>query len=174
MQSRESETYKESSKQKLTLGIDRNVIEKAKAAGINISAITEQVLTTLTYQPNDGNTRKDVVRAYESLFEKTKSHMAEYDRWDLQITVGQVESRIVFLHSLYGLLLWDDHDKTMIEDPASVDSVLGLLYKPTRILENLFIALTEYAEENKEKISELKFALRLVKALSNDEGEHKN
>ncbi len=42
-----------------------------------------------------------------------------------------------------------------------------------RILENLFVALTEYAEENKEKIAELKFALRLVKALSDDEGEHK-
>jgi hypothetical protein len=45
------------------------------------------------------------------------------------------------------------------------------LYKPNRIIENLLVALTEEEEyNNKEKISEVKFALRLVKALSNDEG----
>lgn len=165
---------KESSKQKLMLGIDKNVIQKAKEAGINISSITEQVLKTITYQPNDGNTPDDVVRAYEALFEIARSRMCIYDRYELQICVGEKDSRKVFLHSGYGLMLWDDHTKKMIEDPASVDSVLGLLYEPMRILANLVVALTELAQQNKEKIAELKFALRLVKALSNDEGEHKN
>jgi post-segregation antitoxin (ccd killing protein) len=164
----------ESTKQKLTLGIDRKVIEKAKAAGINISAITEQLLKAITYQPNEGNTRNDVVRAYESLLEKAGSLMAEYDGLDPEITVGKVGSRMVFLHSRYGLMFWDDHTKNMIENPSSVDSVLELLYDPMKILEKLIVCLTELAEENKEKLAELKFALRLVKALSDDEGEDKN
>jgi Post-segregation antitoxin CcdA len=173
MQSTESETYKGSVKQKLTLGIDRNVIEKAKAAGINISAITENVLKAITYQPNEGNTRGDVVRAYEAMFEEARSLMLKHGHGEIQITVGKVESEIVFLHSTYRLLLWDDHTKTMIEDPAPVDRVLWHLYDPMKILEELIVCLTELAEENKQKIAELKFALRLVKALSNDEGEDK-
>jgi hypothetical protein len=165
---------KEPPKQKLTLGIDANVIEKAKAAGINISSITEQVLKALTYQPNEGNTRDDVVRAYKTILDIIQLCLCKYDRFDLQITVGEMESSKVFLHSGYGLMLWDDHAKQMIDDPVSVDRVLGILYGPMRILENLFVALTEYAEENKEKLAELKFALRLVKALSDDEREDKN
>jgi hypothetical protein len=163
----------ESSKQKLTLGIDRKVIEKAKAAGINISAITEQMLTAHTYEPNDGNTRDDVVRAYQAIFDVIKSRLSKYDSFDLQITVGEEKSRKVFLHSGYGLLLWDDHGKEMADADPSVDSILDILYKPTKILEEFIVSITGLAEENKEKLAELKFALRLVKALSDDEGEDK-
>ena len=171
MQSTESEA-KESAKQKLTLGIDRNVIEKAKAAGINISAMTENVLRTITYQRNEGNTLADVVRAYQALFEIAQSKMSEYNGYELQICVGEDDSRKVYLDGGYGLLFWDH--KNNIHDQTSVADVLHILYDATKILENLFVALTELAEENKEKISKLKFALRLVKALSDDEGELEN
>jgi post-segregation antitoxin (ccd killing protein) len=43
-------------KQKLTLGIESGIIDKAKAAGINISAITEHLLRSITYDPK-GDTR---------------------------------------------------------------------------------------------------------------------
>jgi len=60
----------------VTLGIDKDVIEKAKAAGINISSIAENLLKTMTYElknddednNNNGNTRHDIARAYEALF----------------------------------------------------------------------------------------------------------
>ena len=163
---------RESLKVKLTLGIDRNVLEKAKAAGINISAITENLLKAITYQPNGGNTREDVARAYKVLFEKARSLMSKYSSSELQICVGETELRKVFLDSEYGLLLCDNHNNYIIEDNASVDSVLEHLYKPMKILEKLIVNLTRIAEENKEKLAELKFALRLVKVLSDDEGEH--
>jgi hypothetical protein len=160
---------KESSKQKLTLAIDRNVIEKAKAAGINISSITEQVLKAMTYQPNEGNTRDDVVRAYQAILDEARSVMSKHIGGEFQITVGKVKSKIVFLNSAYGLILWNGRTKDTIDAKPSVDRVLGLLYKPNRIIENLLVALTEEEEyNNKEKISEVKFALRLVKALSDD------
>ena len=166
---RSEDINKESTKQKLTLGIDKNVIERAKVAGINISAITEQVLKAKTY--NDESTRDDVVRAYQTLFEMAQSLMSKYGGLDFQICVGEKELRKVLLDSEYGLLLVNDHD--MIDDNSSVDRVLELLYDPLKILENLIVSLTRRAEENKEKLAELKFALRLVKALSDDEGEHK-
>ena len=170
---RSEDINNESTKQKLTLGIDKKVIEKAKAAGVNISAITEQMLKATTYQPNDGNTRDDVVRAYQGIFDVIQSRLSKYGREELIITVGEEESRKVFLDSGCGLLLWDDHDKKTIDVEPSVDSVLNILYKPMRIIENLFVTLTKEAEYNKEKISELKFALRLFKALSDDEEEDK-
>jgi post-segregation antitoxin (ccd killing protein) len=163
----------EPSKQKLTLGIDKHVIQKAKAAGINISAITEQVLKAITYQPNNGNTREDVARAYKALFEKAQLLMSKYSALTFQIDVGQGLSNKIQLDSDSGLLIWDAHQGKIIKDNASVDSVLELLYEPMEILQNLIAGLTIGAEENKEKISELKFALRLVKALSDEEGEDK-
>ena len=65
-------------KQKLTLTVDRDVIEKAKAEGINISAITEQLLRAVTYQPNDGNTIDDVHKAYSALFSEVQTILKQY------------------------------------------------------------------------------------------------
>jgi Post-segregation antitoxin CcdA len=52
-------------KQKLTLGIDRGIIDRAKAAGINISAITEHLLRSITYDPK-GDTTETVVKAIKN------------------------------------------------------------------------------------------------------------
>ena len=58
-----------------------------------------------------------------------------------------------------------------VEPDVSVEAVLDYLYEPMKILENAIAVLTELAEANKEKIAELKVALRLIKALSDDEEE---
>ena len=42
------------------------------------------------------------------------------------------------------------------------------LYEPNVILQNLILAVSEGAKKNREKVRELDFALRLVKALSDD------
>ena len=67
-------------KEKLTLDIDKNVIQRAKAAGINVSAVTEYLLNAITHQPNYGNTRDDLVRVYEVLFCNAWSLLAKYDQ----------------------------------------------------------------------------------------------
>jgi hypothetical protein len=52
-------------KQRLTFDIiNKNVIQRAKAAGINVSAVTEYLLKAITHQPDNGNTRDDLVRVY--------------------------------------------------------------------------------------------------------------
>ena len=59
--------------------INKNVIQSAKAAGINVSAVTEYLLKAITHQPNNRNTRDDVVRVYEGLLSKAWSLLAKYD-----------------------------------------------------------------------------------------------
>jgi hypothetical protein len=82
---------KDAPKQKLTHNIiNKNVIQRAKAAGINVSAVTEYFLKAITHQPNYGNTRDDLVRVYEVLFSKAWSLLAKYDQMGgYDIDVGE-------------------------------------------------------------------------------------
>lgn len=188
MDDAKSDISKESTKQKLTLGIDKNVIEKAKAAGINISAITENLLKTMTYEPNDddnGNTRDDVARAYEALFREAWLALSKYDQtgsFDVDVGNWQYDSEkqagtIICFNSHMGLAICYDVPGRPIKEPdVSIDKVLEAIseYGLEKILENLIAALTQAAESNKATITELKFAMRLVKALSDnkEEGGH--
>ena len=72
-------------KQKLTLGIDRVIIDRAKAAGINISAITEHLLRCITYDPK-GDTTETVVNAYQALFDAMWPLL---DKFDTTVEVGR-------------------------------------------------------------------------------------
>ena len=180
---------KESTKQKLTLGIDKNVIEKAKAAGINISAITENLLKTMTYEPkndDNGNTRHDVARAYEALFREAWLLLSKYDQTgSFTVVVGnwQYDSKkkaptIICFNSCMGLAICYDVPGRPIQEPeVSVDKVLEGIYDYglEKILENLLVALTHAAETNKLIITEIKFASqvlnKLLNMLSNKEEE---
>jgi post-segregation antitoxin (ccd killing protein) len=74
-------TKEEPPKQKLTLDIiNKNVIQRAKAAGINVSAVTEYLLNAITHKSNNGNTRDNLVRVYEVLFSNAWSLLAKYDQ----------------------------------------------------------------------------------------------
>lgn len=164
-------------KQKLTLGISRDVIRRAKAAGINISAITEELLTAITYEPNDGNRRDDVVRAYQALFSAAESIMFTYN--DFAVEVGfqrlsiTIDNKNTWKEYSIMLTIQGLYKKTASPDDlqeVSVDEVLQWLYEPKKILQNLILSLIYGAEKNKEKIKELEFALRLIKTLSDEDG----
>jgi hypothetical protein len=164
-------------KQKLTLGISRDVIRRAKAAGINISAITEELLTAITYEPNDGTRRDDVIRAYEALFSAAESIMIPYDDFAVEIGFQRVCNKIKnnITWKEYRIMLTTQGLYRITDSPndledVTVDKVLRWLYEPKKILQNLILSLIDAAEENKEKIKELEFALRLIKALSDEDG----
>ena len=173
-------TTKELPKQKLTLDIiNENVIQRAKAAGINVSAVAEYLLNAITHQPNYGNTRDDLVRVYEVLFSNAWSLLAKYDQMGgYDIDVGEYGydaekqlKKVICFDTLMGLsICYEDHGNP-IEADIPVDRVLNGLYEPTKIIENIIISLTYAAETNKEKLNELKSALQLVKDLSNEEEE---
>ena len=172
---------KELPKQKLTLDtINKNVIQRAKAAGINVSAVTEYLLNAITHKSNNGNTRDDLVRVYEVLFSNAWSLLAKYDQMGgYYIDVGEYGydtqkrlKKVICFDTLMGLsICYEDHGNPIQAD-IPVDRVLNGLYEPTKIIENIIISLTYAAETNKQKLNELKSALQLVKDLSNeDEGK---
>lgn len=165
------------SKQKLTLGISKKVIERAKAAGINISAITEELLTAVTYQPSQGNTRDDVVKAYEALFKAIDPVLIQYGEPPVEVGKalrikedGSLDERPIAYSTYAGLYSDPEGDEKDIR-LYEVANKLSSLYKPTKLLNNLILTLIESAEENREKIRELEMALRFVKALSDGEKE---
>jgi hypothetical protein len=165
--------------QKTTLDIDKNVIQRAKAAGINVPAVTEYLLKAITYQPNNGNTRDDVVRVYEALLSKAWSLLTKYDRMGgYDVDVGECGydaekglKKVICFDTLMGLsICYEDHGNP-IEADIPVDRVLDVLYEPTKIIENIIISLTYAAETNKRKLDELESVLQFVKTLSDEEQE---
>ena len=76
-------------KSRVNLGIDSQVLERAKVAGINISARTEELLRALTYEPK-GNIKEDVARAYGSLFESMQPIIGKYHT---TIEVGKITDK---------------------------------------------------------------------------------
>jgi hypothetical protein len=166
-------------KQKLTLDIDKSVIQRAKAAGIDVPAVTEYLMKAITYQPNNGNTRADVVRIYEALLSRAWSLLAKYDRiggYDVDVgewgyDAGKGRMKVICFDTLMGLsICYEDHGNP-IEADIPVDRVLDVLYEPTKIIENIIISLTYAAETNKRKLNELESVLQYVKTLSDEEEE---
>jgi post-segregation antitoxin (ccd killing protein) len=56
---------KYSNKTKLTLSLDKDIIQRAKSEGINISEITEKLLASITSTTNSKSYKEEVFRAME-------------------------------------------------------------------------------------------------------------
>jgi hypothetical protein len=164
-------------KQKLTLGIDGEVIERAKAAGINISAMTEELLKSVTYEPK-GMSEDDVVEAYQDLF---ISMVPLIRKHNLYVTVGGYKESDI---DGYKLQLYPcSHEFEVVSliyvlnntegfyghyDICAVGHVVEQLYTPKTILENLILEIVGMTEKNKQKVRELKLAKRFVEVLLSD------
>jgi hypothetical protein len=179
MERAKSKINKEILEHKLTHGIDKDVIEKAKAAGVDVPAVTEYLMKAITYQPNNGNTRDDVVRVYQSLFSKAWRLLAKYDQMGgYDVDVGKFGydaekglKKVICFDTLMGLsICYEDHGNP-IEADIPVDRVLDVLYEPTKIIENIIVSLTYAAETNKRKLNELESVLQYVKTVSDEEEE---
>jgi hypothetical protein len=185
-----------SPKQKVTLGISKDVVEKAKAAGINISEITEDLLTTMTFQPK-GNTKDDVMNAYQSFLDVMSKLLEKYgasapigsvnysmgpdtepedpnelwtEHWTFYVGAGGVWKA--------GYKEWyNGHNESLESDnKVPLSELMPYMFEPKTILENLIKAITTAAEYNKEKLAQLDFAMRLVQTMKEEEnpGKKKN
>jgi hypothetical protein len=162
-------------KSKLTLSLNKDVIQRAKAAGINISEITEKLLTAVTLTPH-GSSYDDVAEAYGEFLKSIKGILEKYNAEVIVEKKGEPPQYIIFLndmglwHSFYNEKE-DDVEYDLIEDPKRAISFLG---DPVKLLENIINSLIVAAERNKEQITRLEFALKLVKALSEEKGDGKD
>lgn len=156
-------------KQKLTIGLSKEVIDRAKAARINISAVTEIALRTLTYEPA-GYSNDDVADAYGKLF---KLMLPVLDKYGASVTVGEVLDQgppyDIELDKSGKLWIYSDMYEKDEYPSISIANALNYLYDPPRILEALVESLITAAERNKDKLQTFKFASRFIKMLSEDE-----
>jgi hypothetical protein len=171
----EASLHDKNPKHKLTLTVSRDVIIKAREAGVNISDITEKLLTVIAFKPSDGYTILAVQRAYQAVFEVVIDLLmlygAEYFEVGRHPRVVDYEGKIhlhlpIYFGQYIGFHTWIEGSNDPIQ--YELHEIQLYLHPIMQILENLIQSLAEAAEENKEKISELRFALRLVETLSQD------
>ena len=66
--------------------LDEGVMERAKAAGMDVLGIIESLMSSVMHQQYDGYTRKDVIKAYESFI--FKGIMPIIDKYKTGFTLG--------------------------------------------------------------------------------------
>jgi hypothetical protein len=160
-------------KEKLTLSVDKEVIEKAKELGINISEITESILKgyTSAEKPNG-----DIYDAYRQLFSAITPLLKEFG-CEVKIAEG-VETFVsqsdqgedeeyevpfnIFLQSDGSF--YQDEFEAYFRDIKRIDRRDFLA--PEKILSNLVDALARSHEARKDRMQQIMMAKRIVDAMS--------
>ena len=161
-------------KEKLTLSVDKEVVEKAKNLGINISEITENVLKGYTSDRPEGN----LYDSYKELFNSILPLLKEFDcrvkiaeSWiEFEDDDGGVE-RVGILDESYltadGNYLIKDFAEGrdyFIYDVTKIPTEEFL--PPNKILENVVKELVSSQEKRKAKMDEILMAKRIIEAMS--------
>jgi hypothetical protein len=158
-------------KEKLTLSVDKEVVDKAKKLGINISEITEKVLKGYTSAEKPEGSLYD---GYKQLFESITPLLKEFGI-DLKVAeergqtatddkgnVLDVQPSDDFLESDGSY--YNDEREIIFNDIEKIDSRYFL--PPQKILSNLVDALAKNVETRKEKMSEILMAKRIIDAMA--------
>jgi len=156
-------------KEKLTLSVDKKVIEKAKKLGINISEITEKVLKGYTSAKKPNGSLYD---GYTQLFDSITPLLREFG-----VDIKIAES-IQVVRDGKGAE-WEEPDHIFLEPDGSFYSdPFGAHFKdiqkidvrsflsPAKIISNLVNALAKSEGARKEKLQEILMAKRIIDAMS--------
>jgi hypothetical protein len=160
-------------KEKLTLSVDKEVVDKAKKLGINISDITEKVLTgyTAAEKPND-----DIYGAYVQLFDSIIPLLKEFDcsvkvaegtevgtSKDAEGNTSECDLEVTFFLCSDGQFYVDEFAGSF-KDIKTISQSFFL--SPDKILSNLVEALANSKEKRGEQIKEIQMAKRIIEAMS--------
>lgn len=156
-------------KEKLTLSVDKDVVEKAKKLGLNISELTELALRGFSFSAKEADDAA-LYKSYQELFAAMKPLL---QRYNASVTIGLEEfidektgepdfyEEISLLpNGTFYAMSQEAHftDITKISPDELVD--------PMQILKNLLDALAKSREKRKEAIKELEMAKRMVNAIA--------
>jgi hypothetical protein len=160
-------------KEKLTLSVDKEVVEKAKKLGINISDITENILKGYTSAEKPNGSLYD---AYQQLFSSILPLLREFqcsvqiaESVDVGVTTDchgkteEVEFSIAIFLEPDGSFYIDDYDQylTDIRKIPHRD-----FFSPERIILNVVDSLAKSKEANEEKMQQIMMAKRIIDAMS--------
>jgi len=159
-------------KTKLTLGIDKEVIKRAKSSGVNISQLTEHLLKVITIDPLVNTTIDEIIKSYEILFNEIRKILKKYN---ITVEIGMKNNDIndpndidhIYL-TPYGISI-DNYYHGYETDNISVSDVLNNLYSANKILENILLRIIRFNQDNTSRLQDFKFTLKLLQTLSNTE-----
>jgi hypothetical protein len=160
-------------KEKLTLSVDKEVVEKAKKLGINISDITEKLLRGYTSaEKPTGNLHE----AYQKLFDSIRPLVKEFDcsvkiaeGYDTVIStdskgVDHEEELPVTIYLLADGTFYADEFDYGFKDIKMISPSQFL--SAEKILYNLVNVLVKTEENRKERMNEILMAKRIIDAMS--------
>ena len=157
-------------KEKLTLSVDKEVVEKAKRLGINISDITEKVLTGYTSAEKPEGSIHD---AYKQLFDSILQLLKEFDcrvkiaeSWldiDEEQRMPEDETYLTQYGTFFIKAITGPEDY-YITDIKKIPT--GEFLTPEKILSNLVNEMARSQEKRKEKMDEILMAKRIIDAMS--------
>jgi hypothetical protein len=159
-------------KEKLTLSVDKEVVQKAKNLGINISEITEKVLKgyTAAEKPND-----DLYGSYNQLFDSITPLLKEFD-CSVKVAEGidtmtyEDKGKTSSYEYEISIHLCSDGSFYAEEVEVSLNDIKSIKQKfflsPEKILSNLVEALANSKEKREEQIKEIQMAKRIIEAMS--------
>ncbi len=155
-------------KQKLTLSVDKELVEKAKKLGVNISEITEIALRHISKtETKEVVTKEEVTVAYNKMFDAMLPAM---EKFDASVEVGKIieydeKGNMNFNSEVY----LSSKGKFWISDPVEATikiEQVSSFSSPKKILSYYIDSLIEASERNKEKLKELEIFRRVIEALT--------
>jgi len=161
-----------SKKQKLTLSVDSDVVEKARKLDINISEITEKVLDSFTFTPKKDDV-DEVYRKYKQLFE---TMIPLLKKFGTDCRIGKMEINLkpknpsdfmevdLDLTSDGKIFMYEFDQWIALDDIENID--ISSFHKPKKILSDLLASLALSQETRKENIADLEMANRIVQAIT--------
>ena len=157
-----------SEKQKLTLSVNKEVVEKAKELGINISEITENVLRGFAFTP-EGLDDEVIYQQYNELFTVMQPLMKKYG-FHLEVAIDpQFDEHGEHMYNeTYtlspDLLLWVEPYEHIGNEIKAIQ--VTAFHSPLQILESFLTKLTTAVGERREHIREIEMAKRIVQAIT--------
>jgi hypothetical protein len=159
------------------LCIDSDIINRARAADINIDAIIDQ-LKSLVHKHKGDATTNDVAKAYDGLFYATRPLLAKYNiRVEVAVMGEDDDSRLYIYaggNDCEAIFLNEEHITGELMSTWNTVEAVPYFYGPKTILQNVVLAVSEIVKKNRETIRELDFATHFVKVLSDTNQENRN
>jgi Post-segregation antitoxin CcdA len=153
-------------KKNLMLTVDENVVEKAKALGINISDVTEGILRGFVFRPTQSD-KETEYQYYEQLFKVMLPLLQEYSA-SVTIAIQRPDPDATNTPTYVFDLVQDG--RIWVED---FDTEVGLrsipvwaLLSPKEILADFVDSLYKAKERRKDRLAELEVAKRIIEAMT--------
>lgn len=162
---------KPTNKSKLTLSVDKEIVNKAKGLGLNLSEITERVLRSFTFTPSKTD-RETIYEAYRGMFDIMLPLLKEYDTYVIVAkTTEDIQDDNTFLELEWELLadgtLWNSDFEVEYIEITSIPTYAFL--EPPKILFNFITSLANAKERRKEKLEQIELAKRILSAIIDSE-----